>query len=317
MYNPTLRLLAILEVLQSRGEVSGHDLSQLVEVDERSIRRYIMLLRDMGIPIEAVRGRGGGYMLQHGFRLPPLMLNNDEITAVTIGLMLMRELGSTSSLAVESASAKIERVLPAELHEHTLALRESLIFDHVNLRTIAIADDHLLMFSRALYQGFCLDITYQSGDGEISERRIAPYGLGLYARTWYTVAYCYLREDVRVFRLDRVRSAALSPEKFTRPADFDARTFIFNWLAEMGGAYTCEILLDVPLEVAQEVIPASLGILKSEADKTLLRCYTDSPQWLARYLIRFELPFTVRQPDELKAALRGLAAEILAGVDKT
>lgn len=315
MYNPTMRLLAILEVLQSRGEVSGHDLSQLVEVDERSIRRYIMLLRDMGIPIEAVRGRGGGYMLQHGFRLPPLMFNNDEITAVTIGLMLMRELGSASSLAVESATAKIERVLPAELHEHTLALRESLIFDHVNLRTVAIADEHLLTFSRALYQGFCLDITYQSGDGEISERRIAPYGLGLYARTWYAVAYCYLREDMRVFRLDRVHSVALSPEKFTRPADFDTKGFIFNWLAQMGGTYTCEVLLDAPLEVAREVIPASLGILEREGEQTLLRCYTDSPQWLARYLMRFELPFKVRQPEELRAALRTLADEIRASAD--
>src|SRR5689334_5691765 len=116
MYNPTLRLLSILELLQSRGEVSGQELSRLVEVDERSIRRYIMLLRDMGIPIEAERGRGGGYALQPGFRLPPLMFNADEITAVTIGLMLMRELGSASALAIESATAKIERVLPADLH---------------------------------------------------------------------------------------------------------------------------------------------------------------------------------------------------------
>ncbi|MEO8613057.1 MAG: YafY family protein, partial [Chloroflexota bacterium] len=298
--------------LQSRGEVSGHDLSQLVEVDERSIRRYIMLLRDMGIPIEAVRGRGGGYMLQHGFRLPPLMFNNDEITAVTIGLMLMRELGSTSSLAVESAAAKIERVLPDELHEHTLALRESLMFDHVNLRTVAIADEYLLTFSRALSQEFCLDISYQSGDGEMSQRRIAPYGLGLYARTWYVVAYCYLREDMRVFRLDRVRSAVLSPEKFTRPADFDTRAFIFDWLAHMGGTYTCEILLDAPLEVAREVIPVSLGILENVGDKTLLRCYTDSPAWLARYLMRFEVSFKVLQPEELRAALRTLADEIRA-----
>src|SRR5688572_130704 len=114
MYNPTLRLLTILEILQSRGEVSGQELAQILEVEERSIRRYIMMLRDIGIPIEGERGRHGGYSLRPGFRLPPMMFNADEITAVMMGLMLMRELGSASSLAVESAAAKIERVLPFE-----------------------------------------------------------------------------------------------------------------------------------------------------------------------------------------------------------
>ena len=78
MYNPTMRLLTILELLQSRSEVSGQELAQKLEVEERSIRRYIMMLRDLGIPIEGERGRHGGYSLQPGFRLLPLLYSTGQ-----------------------------------------------------------------------------------------------------------------------------------------------------------------------------------------------------------------------------------------------
>jgi predicted DNA-binding transcriptional regulator YafY len=264
-----MRVLGVLELLQSRGKVSGDALAKLLEVDERTVRRYVMRLQDMGIPVESERGRGGGYWLRPGFRLPPLMFNNDEITAVMIGLMLTRELGSISSLAVESAMAKIERVLPAELHEQTIALRESLIMDDIHLRTVAISNDVLVGFSRAIHIGHCLDIVYQSGDGDLTERRIAPYGLVLHARVWYVPAYCYLREDMRLFRLDRVRSFSHASETFAWPRDFDARAFVYAALAQMPGTEACAIVIDAPLELAQEVVPAGMAI--SDPDALLYR----------------------------------------------
>jgi predicted DNA-binding transcriptional regulator YafY len=313
MYNPTMRLLSMLQLLQSREKVSGDELAKLLEVDERTVRRYIMMLQDMDIPVESERGRGGGYWLCPGFRLPPLMFNADEVTVVMLGLLLTRELGSISSLAVESATAKIERVLPAELHDQALALRQSLILDDANLRTVAVSSQHLIDFSHVIHIRHCMDIMYQSGDGDLTERKIAPYGLVLHARVWYIPAYCYLRQDRRLFRLDRIRSFALAREIFDWPRDFDPRAFVYESLAKMQNAYACEILLDAPLEVTREVIPASLAILESEGDQTLMRCYTDSPDWLARYLARLELPFRVRATDELRAALRALAADLLAG----
>ncbi len=90
MYHPTTRLLTILELLQSRGEMSGEELAEVLEVEKRSIRRYIMMLRDMGIPVDGERGRHGGYALRPGFRLPPMMFNADEITAVMIGAKMNR-----------------------------------------------------------------------------------------------------------------------------------------------------------------------------------------------------------------------------------
>src|SRR5690349_11853578 len=166
MYNPTMRLLTILELLQSRAEVSAPELAEKLEVEERSIRRYIMMLRDMGIPIEGERGRHGGYSLRPGFRLPPMMFNADEISAVMLGLMIMRELNFNAPLAVESATAKIERVLPAELREQTDALRNSFIVDGLSLDAYPLLREQIAAFSLAAYQKKCLQISYLAADGE-------------------------------------------------------------------------------------------------------------------------------------------------------
>ncbi|MBI1281820.1 MAG: WYL domain-containing protein [Anaerolineaceae bacterium] len=316
MYNPTMRLLTILEVLQSRSEVSGHELAKKLEVEERSIRRYIMMLRDLGIPIEGERGRHGGYSLQKGFRLPPLMFNKEEITAVMLGLMLARELSVTSLPAIESAAAKIERVLPEELQQSADALRDSLILDNVQIGVSSVPNESITLFSRAVYEGKCLQITYISSDGTLTDRMIAPYGLVLHARTWYVAAYCYLRQDMRVFRLDRVRLISLAARTFTKPENFDAKGFILGSIIKGSGNYTFEVLFDAPISTVREVIPETMAILESSGSKTLMRCYSDDPYWLARYLVRIELPFTVLQSDELRDALRALANDILATIEQ-
>lgn len=275
-----------------------------------------MMLRDIGIPIEGARGRHGGYSLRPGFRLPPMMFNADEITAVMMGLMLMREMGSTSLHAIESATAKIERVLPDELRQATDAMQHSLILNDVEQGAHTLSSERIIAFSRATHEGRCLNISYVSGEGKVSERVIAPYGLVLHARMWYMPAYCFLRKDIRVFRLDRVQSVSHSEHVAKRPAHFDAQAYVLDSLASMPSTYTFEVLLHAPLLTVQATIPDAMAILESEGDKTLMRCYSDDPHWLARALVQMELPFTVRQTEELRDALRTLAAEILASVEE-
>src|SRR5688500_18207053 len=97
MYNPTTRVLTVLELLQARGELGGQELAERLEVDRRTVRRYVTMLRDLGIPVEATPGRGGGYRLQPGFKLPPLMFTDEEALAVALGLLAARRLGFTAS----------------------------------------------------------------------------------------------------------------------------------------------------------------------------------------------------------------------------
>src|SRR5919206_1828063 len=106
MYHPTTRLLAVLELLQSRQRVGGAELARRLEVDERTVRRYVTMLRDLGIPVEAERGRHGAYRLRPGYKLPPLMFTDEEALAVVLGLLAARRLGfGVATPAIEGALA--------------------------------------------------------------------------------------------------------------------------------------------------------------------------------------------------------------------
>src|SRR6266480_2083303 len=130
MYFPATRVLTVLELLQSRQRISGPELAERLEVDTRTVRRYIMMLQDLGVPVEAERGRYGSYRLRPGFKLPPLMFTDDEALALTLGLLAARKMGlAVAAPAVEGALAKIERVLPTTLRTRVQAVEETLIFD--------------------------------------------------------------------------------------------------------------------------------------------------------------------------------------------
>src|SRR3989441_8843941 len=130
MYHPTTRVLTVLELLQAHRQMSGPKLAERLEVDVRSVRRYITMLQDLGIPIEAERGRYGNYRLMRGFKLPPLMFTEDEALALTLGLLAARKLGlAVAAPAVEGALAKGERGLPTALGGRVQAVHETLVFD--------------------------------------------------------------------------------------------------------------------------------------------------------------------------------------------
>ena len=118
MYHPTTRVLAVLALLQAHGRMSGAELANRIEVNVRTLRRYIIMLQDLGIPIEAERGRNGAYVLSAGFKLPPMMFTNEEALALTVGLVSARHLNlADTDRAIESAIAKLPRVVgPPTLH---------------------------------------------------------------------------------------------------------------------------------------------------------------------------------------------------------
>src|SRR5436305_11186104 len=132
MYSPTTRLLTILELLQSYKHMSGAEIARRLEVDGRTVRRYIVMLQDMGIPVEAERGPYGAYQLQRGYKLPPLMFNDAEAVALTLGLLAIREFHFPVDVAaVEGALAKTGRVMPERLYNQARGLQEAITFNVV------------------------------------------------------------------------------------------------------------------------------------------------------------------------------------------
>src|SRR5215469_370527 len=136
MYHPTSRVLTVLELLQSRPSISGPELATRLEMDVRTVRRYITHLQDVGIPVEANIGRLGGYRLRPGFKLPPLLFTEEEATAIMLGLLgtSWLEIGQ-SSVVVEGALAKVSRVLPLHARERLNAMSSHLFFSSPHLRT--------------------------------------------------------------------------------------------------------------------------------------------------------------------------------------
>ena len=197
MYNPATRLLTVLELLQAHPQLSGQALAERLEVDPRTIRRYIIMLQDMGIPVEAERGRYGGYRLRPGYKLPPLMFNEDEGLALVFGLLLNRRLGrGMVGTAMESALAKIERVMPLGLSERVQALQATLTVEMPTVNADPPASEVVMTVSTALHQSRRLMLGYKSWDGLETTRRFDPYGLVYRVGYWYTVGYCHLRQDL-------------------------------------------------------------------------------------------------------------------------
>ena len=310
MYSPTTRLLTVLELLQSNHQVSGPTLAEKLEVDVRSVRRYITMLRDLGIPVESEPGRYGNYYLRPGFRLPPLMFNNVEMLAIILGLVTVRQMGLSGTLGVESATAKIERVLPTELQEQVQALQRVLSLD-IKPHDLKASEALITTFSTAAYQNTQIHIVYQASTTQITERIVDTYGLVYYMGEWYAVGYCQLRQDIRVFRLDRVKSTRLLDTTFTPLEDFDPLKHIWKTIATIPSKWHVEVLLITTLEDAQMRVPLNVATLESVDNGVLMRCNAAELSWMARYLVELQCPLKVISPPELRTELRRLAANIL------
>ena len=310
MYFPTTRVLTVLELLQSHQQLSGPELAGRLEVNIRTVRRYITMLQDLGIPVEGERGRHGSYRLRPGFKLPPLMFTEDEALALTLGLLAARKLGLTvAAPAVEGALAKIERVLPSALQERVRAVQETLVLD-VTPSGVTPTTEIVSTLSTATQQGRKVWMRYQSWQSELTERTVDLYGLVYRSGFWYAVGYCHLREGLRVFRLDRVLQVRMLAETFLRPEEFDSAALVARSIAMTPATWLVDVLLETTLEEAQELVPSALATLEQAPEGIVLRCYVERLEWIARFLASLGCPLIVREPPELRQALLRLAEEI-------
>lgn len=305
MYHPTTRVLAVLALLQAHGRMSGSDLASRLEVNIRTLRRYIIMLQDLGIPIEAVRGRNGAYLLSTGFKLPPMMFTNEEALALTVGLISARRLNlADTDRAVESALAKLERVMPLELRSRTRALTETITLAQTTESSTPPSEVVLSTMSSAAQLQQRVHIRYHPKQGEDTERDFDPYGLTYYLQKWFAVGFCHLRQDMRSFRLDRVRSINAIHAHFKRPEGFDPLAHIMQAIATLPRKFAFELLLRTDMDTAQKEVFDVLGVLEAAPDGVIMRGSVEDLDWLARQISIFSFDFVVREPLELKEELK-------------
>lgn len=316
MSHPTTRVLTLLELLQAQPRLTGGELAARLDVDERTVRRYAARLVELGIPVQADRGRHGGYRLLPGFKLPPLMLNDDEATAVLLGLLASGQLGLTvAGAGADSALAKIQRVLPAALRARTEAVAETLDFTAARHRAAAPAGSVVLTLAEAARRRRRVRLAYRSWRGEHTDRDLDPYGLVFHSGRWYVTGHDRLRGEVRTFRVDRVRSARLLEETFAEPGEFDAVEHVTRSLAGVKYRWPVEIRLHTTLGEAARRIPPSVARLSEVDGGVLLRAHAERLDGMARLLAGLEWEFEIREPDELRAALRDHALRLAASCE--
>lgn len=309
-----MRVLTMLELLQSRRQRSGPELAERLEVNVRTVRRYILTLQDLGFPVETIRGRYGAYRLRPGYKLPPLMFTDDEALAVVLSLMAARRLGlGMAAPDIEGALAKVERVLPAAVRDRVRAVQESVVVAPPFEPGVPAAGIVLVTLGAAVQSETQIWMRYHASGGEITEREVDPYGLVHREGRWYTVGYCHLRNAVRVFRLDRIAVVEPRATRFHRPESFDCLAEVEQSIARAPWGWEAEVVLFLTLEEARHRVPATAGTIEAIAEGVLLRCSGEDLNWMAVLLARLECELRVRRPPELRTAVRLLAERLLRG----
>ena len=309
MYRPTAKVLTVLELLQAR-RMTGAELARRLEVDRRTARRYVETLRDMGIPVEAERGRYGAYYLGRGYKMPPMMFTEEEALGLSLGLLAARGLGlSGVAPAVEGALAKVERVMPEALRERLRALEQTVTLPVVPPAVPPDAEA-ISALAGATGRSRRVRLRYRSVRREETVRAVDPYALLQREGRWYLFGHDHLRKDARLFRLDRVLEAEVLEEPFVRPAWLSEPDAVLRTLVGAHGPWGIEVLLETGMEEAREQVPPMLASLEEAEGGVLMRGTADSLDGMARFLAGLFCPFVVKGPPELREALGRHADEI-------
>ncbi|HEX6238352.1 MAG TPA: YafY family protein [Acidimicrobiales bacterium] len=313
MLETSARLLRLLSLLQARPSWTGPELAERLAITERTVRRDVARLRDLGYPVDAEPGPYGGYRLGRGGALPPLLLDDDEAVAIAVGLRVAAD-GSVSGLddATVSALAKLEQVLPARLaarvhtvHEATAELR--------GRDPDRVDADRLVALARACRAGERLRLGYADRAGRGSERLVDPYRLVRAGPRWYLVVRDVDRSAWRTFRVDRVTSASSTGVRAELADPPDPVDLVARGMAV--GPYPLVARVRLPLGEAEAlaVVPRTVGVHQPEGPgATVVEIGGGHIGGMVRYLAGLGTPLEVLDPPELRSALAAHAERLSA-----
>jgi predicted DNA-binding transcriptional regulator YafY len=315
--DPTGRALQLLSLFQTHRLWRGAELAERLEVTERTVRRDVDRLRDLGYPVDATSGTEGGYRLATGAHVPPLVLDDDEAVAVAVGL---RYAAGAAIGGMEESSlralTKIEQLLPDRLRRQVSALHSS-----VTSMRWAADDDVVDPEALSVLAAACRDreevrFDYQRRDGQDSQRLVEPHQLVTAGRRWYLVAWDQRRHDWRTFRLDRLREPRLAGGRFT-PREIpggDAAAFVATSLGSIPRHHEATLAINAAFAELEDVLRwVDHTPEKTEAESCLVQIRSEDLGRLAMTVARIALtaPVEVIEPTELADTVRQLATHLI------
>ncbi|MDQ0962863.1 putative DNA-binding transcriptional regulator YafY [Streptomyces sp. B4I13] len=308
MLETSARLLRLLSLLQAHREWSGTQLADRLGVTARTVRRDVERLRELGYPVNATPGTGGGYQLGAGAELPPLLLDDDEAVAVAVGLRTaagqgIEGIGETSVRAL----AKLEQVLPHRLRRRVGALNAFTVPMLRGPQSSAVDPALLTELAHLCRDAERLRFDYRGYDGGETRRTVEPHRLVCTERRWYLVAWDLDRADWRTFRVDRLTPRPPHGPRFDprEPPAEDLAGYVSEGVSTHAYAVRATVRLLAPLAVAAERVSPSAGTLEPDGDEAcVLRTGAASLDVMVIHVMMAGLEFEVLEPVELIDAIR-------------
>ncbi len=322
------RLLRLLGLFQSRPAWTAPELAGRLGVTERTVRRDVARLRDLGYPVEARPGVDGGYRLGSGSTVPPLLLDDDEVVAVAVGLSAAAD-GSVGGLdeAAVRALTKLERVLPARLRPRLASVRAATVALGPGGRAVDPAALTVLATACEVHER--VRFGYVTRDGSPGERTVEPHRLVLAGRRWYLVArdVAAAREAPdadpwRTYRLDRISDVRRTGVPF-RPGEVpDAAAFVAYGVSTRAYRWRLRALVEAPADAVAALVPPTVAVVEAvDERRSVVVSGSDSLASLALHLgqlgAQLDVAVRVLEPPELAPVLRDLAARLTEAADHT
>ncbi|MFD8262674.1 helix-turn-helix transcriptional regulator [Streptomyces griseoluteus] len=311
MISTSARLLRLVSLLSARPSWTCGELAERMGVTQRTVRRDIARLRELGYGIESDPGPWGGYRLGGGTRIPPLILDDEEALAVAVGLReaaLSGVLGSDQ--AALSALLKLRQVLPPRIADR-LGEMDAAFVHTPRPDEPQIAPGMLLELATACRRGERTRLSYRDREGKATVRDVDPYRLVHTGRRWYFVARDVTRSEWRTFRADRVVQIRPTGHAVELADSPDPAQLVSRSIA--AGAYPLYVTIRLPLPMNQalRLIPPTVGTHHPEGpDATIVDIGGPHADGLAKYLLSLGTPLRVLAPDNVREALLGRAREL-------
>ena len=311
MLETSARLLKLLSLLQSARDWTGSELAGRLDVSTRTVRNDVERLRSLGYPVHATRGAVGGYRLGAGAALPPLLLDDEEAVAVTVGL---RSAAGGSIAGVEETSlralAKLEQVLPARLLRRVNALQTYTVPVPRDSPGPTVDAGVLTLLAAACRDHEGLRFAYRDHAGSATIRKVEPHRLVNWGRRWYLLAWDTDRTDWRTFRVDRIEPRTPNERRFT-PRELpeeDVAAYVSRRVSAAAWRYRARVTVQAPAPYVADRISPAVGTVEAvDEHSCVLVTGADSIDTLAVYLGMLGVDFTVTSPPELVGHLRELS----------
>ena len=305
-------MLQLLGLLQSRRVWSGEELAERLGVTGRSVRRDVDRLRDLGYPVHASKGHGGGYQLGAGAALPPLLLDPDEAVAMAVCLRVAAG-GSVAGVGESAlrALSKLDQVMPARLRSQVSAVHDATVTLTSGQQDTPVEPDVLMTLARASRDHEHVECGYVDVRDNETQRRLEPYQLVTTGRRWYLLAYDRDRQDWRTLRLDRMSEVRALGTTFVSRDAPDPADYVRRAISASPYRYVAKVRYLAPQDVvAQTFSAASVTIEPDGPDACIVTAGGDEPERMVPWLAMPGCEFEVLEPPEVVAAVRAVAARL-------